>query len=81
MYMSVETCLSLEHPYYRRNNIEIYLDGERQAYVVELDTLGTLNEPRGWIRRHKVDENGNVVFENGETLIEVVYGNVEVKIK
>lgn len=81
MHISVQSLLNHEHPYYRIGNIEIYLDGVKQSHVYEIDTLGTLNEPRGWIKKHKLDGNGELVILDDSLVEETLYGNVEIKLK
>lgn len=81
MQISVESLLNNEHPYYRLDNIEIYLDGVKQFNVYEVDTLGTLNNPKGWIKKHKQNEDGTVTTFDGELIEETLYGNVEIRLK
>lgn len=81
MKISVESLMNNEHPYYRINNIEIYLDGVKQAHVYEIDTLGTLNNPKGWIKKHKQNEDGTVATLDGDLIEETLYGDVEIKVK
>lgn len=83
MYISIHTLLNNEHPYYRLGNIEVYLDGEKVQYAFELDTLGTLDDPRGWVNVYATDEKGDSIIDPnnpGELLTETLYGNVEVRV-
>ena len=81
MQISVNSLLNHGHPYYRIDNIEIYLDGVKQTHVYEIDTLGTLNNPKGWIKKYKQNEDGTVATLGGDFLEETLYGDVEIKVK
>ena len=59
------------------SKIEIKLNGEPVRYVIEF------NISEGWIKRHKTDENDNIVLnEKGDEIeIETLNGKVDVSLK
>jgi len=80
MIITTDSLLSLEHPFYRIGEIEVFLDGVLQTHVVALDTLGDLQHETGWIERYKSIDGIPIKF--GEELeTEIVYGHVEVRVK
>jgi len=81
MHMTVESVLNGEHPLYRIDNFDIYLDGEKQTGVYSLDTLGTLNREEGYVVRYVKDDEGFYVIDGDEVKAEIAYGNVEIKLK
>ena len=80
MQMSVDSIMNGEHPYYRINNFDVYLDRKKVSGVFNLDTLGDLHHKTGHVDRYVTDENGYAVMNGEELETERVYGSVEIKL-
>ena len=80
MIITVDSLLSLEHPLYRIGEIEIYLDGVLQTHAIACDTLGDLHHKTGWVERYKTID-GIPIMCGDEFETEIVYGDVEVRVK
>lgn len=61
----------------QKKRAEVFLDGVYQKWALTADAK------EGWVRRHRIDEFDNVLFNprTGKILNEVVYGSVVIEIK